>query len=78
MAKTIVNVRYRSKSGELSSRAYSYYADIPLCVGDRVAVPTSMGEGEAEVCEVDVPESRIDERILPVLKTITRKVVDEE
>lgn len=38
MGKMIVNVRYCSKSGELSSRAYSYYADIPLSVGDRVVV----------------------------------------
>ena len=77
MGKLIVNVRYCSKSGELSSRAYSYYADIPLSVGDRVVVPTYKGDGEAVVSEVDVPESRIDERILPVLKTISRKVGDD-
>ena len=77
MEKMIVNVRYCGNGGELSSRAYSYYADIPLSVGDRVVVPTYKGDGEAVVSEINVPESRIDERILPVLKTITRKVVEE-
>ena len=43
MEKMIVNVRYCGNGGELSSRSYSYYADIPLSVGDRVVAPTYKG-----------------------------------
>lgn len=72
--KEIVEVQFCGASGKPQGRRYSYYTDIPLEVGDRVIVPTYKGDGEGIVCEVNVPESRVDERVLPMLKTITRKV----
>lgn len=78
MEKQIVNVRYCGRDGQPAGRPYSYYTEIPLQVGDRVIVPTFKGDGEAVVAEINVPESRIDERILPVLKTVLGKAVLEE
>ena len=78
MEKQIVNVRYCGRDRQPAGRPYSYYTEISLQVGDRVIVPTFKGDGEAVVVEIDVPESRIDERIPPVLKTVLRKAVPEE
>lgn len=72
--KEIVEIQYCGQDGQPKGKAYSYFADIPLAVGDRVVVPTYKGDGEGVVCAVNVPESKVDERILPLLKTITRKV----
>ncbi|MEA5041583.1 MAG: hypothetical protein VB053_03465 [Oscillibacter ruminantium] len=74
MEKVIVAVRYCGKDGEPSGRAFNYFTDIPLAVGDRVIADTYKGPGEAVVSEVNIPESKVDERYLSVLKTITRKV----
>lgn len=72
MPRTIISVCYKNKdSGEFGGRAYSYYSDIPAKVGDIVIAPTAKGESVAMVSEIDVPESRIDERVLSLLKTIT-------
>lgn len=35
-------------------------------------MPTANGDGVAKVLSVDVPESKIDERVMPLLKTIER------
>ena len=42
-------------------------------VGMEVIAPTAKREARAVICEIDVPESRIDERILPLLKEITQE-----
>ncbi|WP_298021148.1 hypothetical protein [uncultured Dysosmobacter sp.] len=75
--KEIVEIRYCGQDGQPRGKAYSYYTDIPLAVGDRVIVPTYKGDGEGVVCAVAVPESTVDEHVLPLLKTITRKVEAE-
>lgn len=70
--RSIVSVQYKRKgSDEFGGRAYNYFSAIPVKVGDIVSVPTAQGTSIAQVCEVDVPESKIDERIMPLLKTIT-------
>lgn len=71
----IVNINYRdSKTGQFRGRAYSYLCDIPdIQPGDKVIAPTSTGESEAVVIETNVPESRVDARIIPLLKTITQR-----
>lgn len=70
----IINISYRKDSGEYGIGKYSYLCEIPdVAVGDVVIAPTSKGDRAAKVVEVDVPESRIDERILPKLKTITAR-----
>lgn len=71
----IVGVKFQSKftPGEFVGREYNYFSAIKLAVGDIVVVPTQNSEGIAKVVSVDVPESKIDERIMPLLKTIETK-----
>lgn len=72
----IVNVHYiDEKTGTIrSSGTYSYRCSIPNAhVGMEVIAPTAKREARAVVCEINVPESRIDERILPLLKEITQE-----
>lgn len=72
----IVNVYYRDeKTGTIrSSGTYSYRCSVPNAhVGMEVIAPTAKREARAVICEIDVPESRIDERILPLLKEITQE-----
>ena len=75
-----VGVQFQSKhnADEFSGRVYSYKTAIDLSVGDIVVVPTSNGEGVARVSEINVPESRIDERVMPLLKTIEKRYIGEE
>ena len=78
----IVNVHYiDEKTGTIRSNGtYSYRCSIPnACVGMEVVAPTAKREALAVICEINVPESRIDERILPLLKEITQEApVDGE
>ena len=70
----IVNVYYRDEeTGSVrAGRAYSYRCSIPnASVG--IIAPTAKREARAVICEINVPESRIDERILPLLKEITQE-----
>jgi hypothetical protein len=48
-----------------------------LKLGDTVVAPTAKGDNIALVASVDVPESKIDERVLPLLKTITQLAPEE-
>ena len=57
-----------------AGRPYSYRCSIPnASVGMEVIAPTAKREARAVICEINVPESRIDERILPLLKEITQE-----
>lgn len=72
----IVNVHYiDEKTGTIrSSGTYSYRCSVPNAhVGMEVIAPTAKREARAVICEIDVPESRIDERILPLLKEIAQE-----
>lgn len=72
----IVNVHYiDEKTGTIrSSGTYSYRCCVPnASVGMEVIAPTAKREARAVICEINVPESRIDERILPLLKEITQE-----
>ena len=72
----IVNVHcIDEKTGTIrSSGTYSYRCSIPnASVGMEVIAPTAKREARAVICEINVPESRIDERILPLLKEITQE-----
>ena len=72
----IVNVHYiDEKTGTIrSSGTYSYRCSIPnACVGMEVVAPTAKREARAVICEINVPKSRIDERILPLLKEIAQE-----
>lgn len=70
----IVGVQFRSKwNDEFTGRVYSYHCDIPVAIGDIVAVPTANGESTARVCETDIPLERVPLHIRSILKTITKK-----
>ena len=72
----IVNVYYRDEeTGSVrAGRPYSYRCSIPnASVGMEVIAPTAKREARAVICEINVPESRTDERILPLLKEITQE-----
>lgn len=75
----IVNVHYLDeKTGEERRGAYSYRCNLPnVRVGLKVIAPTAKRDALAVICEVDVPENRIDERILPLLKEITQEAADD-
>lgn len=68
----IINISYRKDNGEYGIGRYSYLCELPgIAVGDIVVAPTTHGDRPAKVVEIDVPESRVDERVLPLLKEIT-------
>lgn len=71
MTRTIVGVKYRNDQGNFSGRAYTYFCELPVAVGDIVSAPTSRGTSAAVIAEVDIPENRVDKSILSKLKTIT-------
>lgn len=74
----IINVQFKNKKNDsYGGRAYSYRCNIPATPGDIVKVPTSYGDSTARVLEIDVPECKIDERILPMLKTVTAFAEEE-
>ena len=67
----IISVQFKRKDGEYGGLQYSYLCDVPgVQPGDLVRVSTKDGESIVRVTEIDVPESRIDSRILPILKHI--------
>jgi len=77
--KKIVAIQYKSKfTGEFGGKVYNYFCSIPVSIGDIVKAPTSNGESIARICFVDVPESSIEPRVLPLLKTITELAESEE
>ena len=72
----IVNVYYRDEeTGSVrAGRAYSYRCSIPnVTVGMEVIAPTAKRDARAVICEINVSKSRIDKRILPLLKEITKE-----
>lgn len=71
----IVAINYKSsKTGQFGGRTYNYLCDIPdIQPGDLVICPTANGSSEAVITEINVAESRVEERIMPLLKTITQR-----
>lgn len=76
METKIVEIQYVKENGNLSLGRYTYFTTLSLHVGDMVVCPTSRGPINGRVFAVDVPESKVDERIMPMLKTITERVAD--
>ena len=71
----IVNVHYiDEKTGTIrSSGTYSYRCSVPNARVGMEVIATAKREARAVICEIDVPESHIDKRILPLLKEITQE-----
>ena len=76
----IISVRYKNtkSSDGFGKREYSYYSNLDVKPGDMVFAPSAMGENIVMVSEIDIPDSRVDERVLPLLKNITRKYEPEQ
>lgn len=67
----LVNIRYfKPLHKAYLGNTFTYRTALPLTVGDKVMAPTQGGDKRAMVVEVNVPESRVDERIMPLLKEI--------
>ena len=59
-AKNLVKVKYIPETtGAESERAYSYFTEEPLAVGDLVKVPVKDRVGKAKVVEINVPEDTV-------------------
>ena len=67
-----VAVQYQKKDSpeEFISREYTYIDGLGLMLGDLVTAPTATGPRVAKVTRVGIPESEIESRVLPILKTI--------
>lgn len=79
MEKSIVSVNFmNNRTGRFGTGVYNYYATIPLKIGDVVRVPTANGSSVARIAAVNIPESKVDSRLLPILKTIDALIPVEE
>ena len=75
METNIILVKYESEYNPRTfvGKAYSYYTDIKLEVGDIVEVSTCYGLNIARVSKINIPEDEI-EKIKPYMKKVTRKI----
>ena len=76
----IISAQFKNKKyGTYEGRKYSYFCDIPgVKPGEYVKVPAGTSESVALVAEVDVPESKVDDRILAIMKSVIAIVEDPE
>jgi hypothetical protein len=74
----IVFVQFRRKHSKekFSEKEYSFFADIPLNIGDLVYVPTKYGKGVAKVTKTDVQAYQVG-CDLGLLKHITSFTEEE-
>ena len=79
MKTNIISVKYEDtyEPKTFSGKAYSYYTDIKVEVGDLVVAPTAYGDKIARVSEINIPEYKV-EHIKPYLKLITEKIDKEK
>lgn len=75
MKTNIISVKYEDKymPKTFSGKAYSYYTNINVNVGDIVIAPTLYGVSNALVTNVNVPEEKIS-LFKDKLKTIAIKI----
>lgn len=78
MKTNIISVKYEDnyEPKTFGGKAYSYYINKKVEVGDLVIAPTFNGEKIARVSEINIPEYKV-EKIKPYLKTIT-KTIDKD
>lgn len=79
MQSNIITVKYEDKfnPNTFCGKAYTYYSNIDVQVGDLVIAPTASGDKIARVSKIDIPENEIEE-IKPYLKTIEQKIDKEK
>ncbi len=75
MKTNIITVKYEDNEHPktFSGKAYSYYTNKELNVGDIVEAPTKYGISIARVSEINIDEEKII-NIKPYMKTITKKI----
>lgn len=67
----IIAAKYEKKDGSYGGREYHFRAGNDIEVGDLVYVPVGANDkAKALVCEVNVLESKVDERYLPNLRSV--------
>ena len=78
MNLNIISVKYEDNyvPKTFSGKAYSYYTNLNLNVGDLVIAPTAYGDKIARVSEIDIPEYKIIS-IKPYLKNIKFKMINK-
>lgn len=78
METNIISVKYedRYEPKTFGGKAYSYYTNTDVNIGDLVIAPTSYGEKIARVSEINIPETKIED-IKPNLKLIIGKIDKE-
>ena len=76
----IISAQFKRKyDGKYSGRKYSYFCNIPdVKPGDFVKVPARDEEAVVRVSEINVPESRIEDSILAVMKTVIARAEDPD
>lgn len=79
MITNIITVKYENELNPkiFSGKAYYYYTNKELQVGDIVIVPTKYGTNIARVSEINIDENRIKD-IKECMKTITAKIDKEK
>lgn len=75
METNIISVKYEDnyEPKTFGGKAYSYYTNTKVEVGDLVIAPTSNGDKIARVSEINIPLYKV-EKIKPYLKTITQTI----
>lgn len=75
MKTNIISVKYEDKyiPKTFSGKAYSYYTNTDVNIGDLVLVPTAYGERIAMVSEINISEQKV-ESMKPYLKTTIRTI----
>ena len=69
----ICSVKFKSKTtGGFTGRSYNYFCNIPASVGDLVVVPTSRGDGIAQIVETNIPVKDVDPDVLSIMKEVIR------
>ena len=75
----IISVQFKGKKSDTyGGMKFSYFCHLPVKPGDLVRVPTKYGDTIAKVADVDVPTSKVDDRILAVMKTVSAIVEEPE
>ena len=78
METNIISVKYeeRYEPKIFGGKAYNYYTNIDVNIGDLVIAPTSCGVKVARVSEINIPETKVED-IKQELKIIMGKINKE-
>ena len=80
MRTNLISVKYEDDivPKTFKGKAYTYYTNVFVKVGDLVIAPTAFGDKIARVSEINIQEEKIKDEIKPYLKTIIGKIDKEK